>query len=312
MLSPITEMKAEITTAKVIQRDLQQTLEEKKKSIRKFYSTKEKVETPTIKQESLNQNKSPKNYLEPQKRQIIADKDKEQQLLKMAKEHYESYEDVAKFAKALNLRPGVVYLTLKYHNFIKQNETTQYRVLDSYYSNNGNMKGITIDTGLSVWVVANTLKQLGLSPNWATYKDRAESGKQGDWAEEEFRRLVPSAVDMNKYYQNNNAVFDFIVNEKTIDVKSTTLVRDEQYFLKIRRTADDEDLPDFFCVFCVKDRHKPLSEQGNYHVLLIPKEVLPSNRVKISFVPKHRKANSTMYWDFEVEPATLSAFLENI
>ncbi|MFK5041539.1 hypothetical protein ACI3P4_11670 [Glaesserella parasuis] len=65
-------------------------------------------------------------YLQPQKRRIIADKDKEQQLLKMAKEHYTSYADVAKFADALNLRAGIVYLTLKYinsqnflHNFTK-------------------------------------------------------------------------------------------------------------------------------------------------------------------------------------------------
>ncbi|MFW9304104.1 riboflavin synthase subunit alpha, partial [Glaesserella parasuis] len=98
-------------------------------------------------------------YLQPQKRRIIADKDKEQQLLKMAKEHYTSYADVAKFADALNLRAGIVYLTLKYHGFVKQTETTQYRVLDSYYRHNGDLKEITKDVGLTVWIVAKTLEQ---------------------------------------------------------------------------------------------------------------------------------------------------------
>lgn len=312
MMNPITEMQAQITTAKVLQRDLRQAVQEKKESISKFYSAKEKAEQAVQNPPKMANTPEPLPIVHKPK-QIIADAEKEQQLLKMAKEHYTSYADVAKFAEALGLRAGIVYLTLKHHNFIKQNETTQYRVLDSYYRNNGNLKAITLDTGLKVWIVSRTLEQLGIAPNWASYKERTETGNVGDWAEEEFKRLVPGALDMNMQYQMNNPGFDFMVNGKTVDVKSsnTRATRtSDQYYFRLRREKDDE-LPDFFCVFLIKDRNK---EPGgdNYHILLIPKEVLPDIKKSISIVPKDRKANSTMYWDFEVEPVALAAVLDEI
>lgn len=243
------------------------------------------------------------------------DENKEQLLLIMAKEHYKNYLDVNKFATELSLKPGYVYLTLKHHSFIKQNETTQYRVLDAYYQHNGNLRAITEAVGLSVWVVAKTLEELGLSPNWANYKAQAESSLKGDVAEEEFRRLVPSAVDMNRQYARNNAVFDFIVGGKTVDVKLSTLVKSGknfyQYAFKVRRTVEDNNLPDFFCLFCVIDKTKPFGED-NYSILLIPKEVIPSGNMKIAIVPKGGTANSSMYWDFEVEPTVLASILGGI
>lgn len=243
------------------------------------------------------------------------DADKEQQLLKMAKAHYENYADVGRFAKVLDLKPGIVYLALKHHSFIKQNETTQYRVLDAYYQHNGNLRAITEAVGLSVWIVAKTLEQLGLSPNWYHYKAQAESSVKGDVAEAEFRRLVPSAVDMNRQYSRNNAVFDFIVNDKTVDVKLSTLSKSGrnfvQYNLKVRNTPDDNNLPDFFCIFCVIDRDKPFKE-GNYRILLVPKEIIPEGNMKIAISRKGGTANSMLYWDFEVEPTALASILGDI
>lgn len=117
----MTEMKAEITTAQVLQNELRQTIQSKQKAVHAFYSAKEKseqaVEIPK---------KSAK--IEPPpvpKFNTIADKDKEAELLKMAKARYQSYADVALFAKELNLRAGVVYLTLKHHGFIRQLATRQ-------------------------------------------------------------------------------------------------------------------------------------------------------------------------------------------
>ncbi|MGX2974435.1 riboflavin synthase subunit alpha [Ursidibacter arcticus] len=315
MLNPITEIKASITTAKVIQRDLNQTLKEKQKAIHSFYSAKEKAEqtacsdkTPEV---PTKTNITAEKTAPPKR--IIADEEKEKQLLEMAKAHYQSYEDVAKFAKALDLRPGIVYLTLKHHSFIKQTESTQYRVLDSYYKNNGNLRAITEDVKLNVWLVSKTLEQLGISPNWASYKERAETGNVGDWAEEEFKRLVPNALDMNIQYQMNNPVFDFIVNEKTIDVKSANPRASRntfQYAFRIRSHIDDE-VPDFFCFFLIKDKIKE-PKQGNYHILLIPKEILPEKNLSITIVPKGVVANSAMYWDFEVEPSALAAMLGDL
>lgn len=310
MLNPETKMQAQLTTAKVLQRDLRQTVNAKMQAIETFYSAKqnaaEQKNEPAVIKHATQTPFIPKR--------IIDDEEKERELLQMAKAEYQSYEDVARFAKALNLRAGIVYLTLKHHNFIKQNETTQYRVLDAYYRNNGHLKAITEETGLTVWIVAKTLEQLGLSPNWASYRDRAESGNKGGVAEEEFRRLVPSAVDMNMNYKMNNPVFDFVINEKTIDVKSSSLVGKssvQQYGMRIRSHPEDENLPDFFCLFCLIDKTKPLTA-GNYHILLIPKEVLPANNERIAIAAKGRQANSAMYWDFEVEPSALASILGDI
>lgn len=249
-------------------------------------------------------------------KRIMVDEEKEKALLKMAKAQYQSYADVAKFAKALELRPGIVYLTLKHHSFIQQNETTQYRVLDAYYRNNGDLKAITAETGLTVWICATTLKQLGLSPNWVSYKEGNDVLNLGAWAEEEFKRLVPHALDMNMQYQMNNPVFDFMVEGKTIDVKASTLSigpsngRSGQYRPRIRGDKDNE-LADFYCLFLILDKEKPLTGD-NYSILLIPSEVFPKQTKQISIVAKGRKAASATYWDFEVEPSALAAMLDSI
>lgn len=248
------------------------------------------------------------------KTSFIDDAEKEVQLLKIAKERYKNYADVKVLAQELGLPAGKVYLTLKAHSFISQNETTEYRVLDAYYKYNGNLKAIQEETGLTVWICAQTIKNLGLSPNWVSYKNRAVGGKQGDWAEEEFRRLVPDALDMNMQYQMNNPIFDFIVNGKTVDVKSSLMserARCKGYSFFVRK-YDTAPLPDFFCVFCVKDRDRPYNEGGNYHILLIPKEIIPDGKNRINFVGKGSKATSSFYWDFEVHPVALEATLSAI
>lgn len=256
--------------------------------------------------------------IEPPKDQpkfnVMHDTEKERALLKLAKAEYECYQDVAKFAKMLNLKPGIVYLTLKRHNFIQQNETTQYRVLDSYYRNNGNLKAITIDVGLSVWLCAKTLEQLGLSPNWNSYRDsftRQGVNAQGASGEEEFKRLVPYAVDMNGQYQANNPVFDFLVGETTVDVKTGKLRRHPRsnsgwYEFKIL----SQELPDFYAFFALKDSEKPLSA-GNYHLFLIPSAVIPE-RISSVRIGEITERHRNPYWDFEIEPAALSVILEEV
>ncbi|MEG9531936.1 riboflavin synthase subunit alpha [Mannheimia indoligenes] len=312
MLNPISEMKSEITTAKILQAELHNTIKQKRESVKQFYAAKEKAEE-AIKPEP------PKATIEPPpvaKYRVIADEEKEQALLKMAKAEYESYDDVAKFAKALNLHAGVVYLTLKHHGFIKQNETTQYRVLDSYYRNNGNLKAIVADVGLNVWLCAKTIEQLGLSPNWQSYKEDKVETNLGDWAEEQFRQLVGNALDMNRYYQASNPNYDFVINGKTVDVKGSTLktgseenARSPQYAFRIK----SDNPPDFYCVFLIKEKDKPYS-LDNCHILLFPKEILPNNRKGVYIAQKSdtSTALSQMYWDFEVEPAALATMLEHI
>lgn len=305
-INPITEMKADLTVAKVLQRDLHSALKDKQKAVRDFYVAKEKSETTAC--------EPAPPVPPPPPRSTIADQEKEQQLLQMAKARYQDYKDVAIFANELGLRAGIVYLALKHHGFIKQNETTEYRVLDAYYKSNGNLREITEQTQLTVWICSQTLQKLGIAPNWASYKERGELGSytQGGWAEEEFKRLVPSAVDMNMQYRMNNPRFDFIVNEKEIDVKFSTKrqTRGNNWQYVFRYNPDN--LPDFFCLFCSLDKSEDNKAiPSGYRILLIPKEILPSNKKQlvITATEGNERAASAMYWDFEVQPAALSAML---
>lgn len=253
----------------------------------------------------------------PQLRRIIADETKEQQLLRFAKIRYRSYKDIAVFAEECGLKLGIVYHTLKYHNFIQQNETTEYRVLDAYYQCNGNLRGIVEMTGLGVWICAKTLENLGFSPNWQSYREiyQANSTPAGGWAEQEFKRLVPAAVDMNNHYRMNNPRFDFLFKDKEIDVKFSTLrkTKGSNYQYSFRYKPDE--MPDFFCFFIAAISAEELKSQtpNEYKILLIPSDALPPNRdaLNINHDRNNKKALSRIYWDFEVAPAALESFLES-
>lgn len=307
MINPITEMKVDITTANVLKAELHSKLRQKTKAVKDFYQAKEKAEQISLPQPTIEPPSTPKFS-------VMADKEKEAQLLKMAKERYQNYNNVAEFAKELGLRPGIVYLTLKHHGFIAQNESTQYRVLDSYYRNNGNLKLITDDTGLSVWICAKTLESMELSANWNSYRETIAKNSiagQGADGEMEFKRLVPGAVDMNGQYQANNPAFDFLVGETTIDVKTgklRTLPKRGGGWYEFKILS--QELPDYYAFFALKDSKKPLTA-GNYHLFLIPSIVIPegASSVRIGEITERHRNH---YWDFEIEPVALAAMLEDI
>ena len=254
----------------------------------------------------------------PQLRRIIADETKEQQLLHLAQTQYQSYKDIAVFAEECGLKPGIVYHTLKYHNFIQQNETTEYRVLDAYYQCNGNLRGIVEMTGLGVWICAKTLENLGFSPKWQSYREiyQANSTPAGGWAEQEFKRLVPDAIDMNNHYRMNNPRFDFLFKDKEIDVKFSALrkTKGSNYQYSFRYKPDE--MPDLFCFFIAAISTEELKSQtpDEYKILLIPSAALPPDRdaLNINHDRNNKKALSRMYWDFEVAPAALESFLESL
>lgn len=101
-----------------------------------------------------------------------------------------------------------------------------------------------------------------------------------------------------------------MVNGKTVDVKSSKLrveSRGRPHYGFRLRSSKGEELPDFICLFCILDNDKP-NQQGNYRILLLPKEVLPDG-TNIHLSTPDSRAISAMYWDFEVQPAALAAML---
>lgn len=233
-------------------------------------------------------------------------------LLSLAKSEYQNYQDVRHFAERLSLRAGQVYEVLKHHGFIKQNETTEYRVMNAYFECEGNLKKITEQTGLTVWICAKTIEKCGYSPRWTSYRAYTESCNIGDWAEAEFNRLVPQSLNMNQRYQANHPVFDFVIGEKTIDVKASAL-RVSRTSLSYNFRYDPKNMPDFFCLFCIPQTSREMKEIKKYHVLLIPSAALPTNKTTFRMTgSKETMAESRIYWDFEVQPCALAAFLDEL
>ena len=91
----------------------------------------------------------------------------------------------------------------------------------------------------------------------------SNAAKMGGKAEALFQKLVPEAIDANKYWKKNNPVFDFNYKEMTVDVKYSSLHKEGDW--SFRSSTD----PDFLCVFL--DNGKELED---YFILLIPNAFL--------------------------------------
>lgn len=122
------------------------------------------------------------------------------------------------------------------------------------------------------------------------------AAKMGGKAEELFQRLVPEAVDANKYWKKNNPVFDFDYRNLKIDVKyssrhSTHKSQDWSF-----RTKGN---PNFFCVFL--DKGKDLAD---YFLLLIPRAFVPLQGA-LAITEK-----SPYFTDFRVSPGELKKTLD--
>lgn len=247
---------------------------------------------------------------------FAANDPREKLILDWAKKHYKSYQDIQHFpfdsyTGTPKISAGVVYLCLKKHSFLGKTESTEYRVMDAYFRHNGRLADICDETGLKVWIVAKTIENLGYSPRWQEYRESRYITKQGNFgigAEAEFRRLVPSAVDMNEDYKENNPAFDFIVNDKTVDIKEATLVKRRTSLVWDIHIKATNERPDFYCLFLCLDKEK--RAKGDYHLLLIPKEALPeSDRTRMLNISGRDTPAHRHWFQFEVDPAALGYML---
>ncbi|AZI13589.1 hypothetical protein ACU6T4_07515 [Avibacterium paragallinarum] len=242
----------------------------------------------------------------------------ENAIIAWAKCHYNGIDDIKRCATETGIATGKVYHTLKHHSFIQQNETTEYRVLNGYFKHNGRLADITEETGLSVWIVAKTIEKLGYSPKWQEYRDSRYVTKtsSGIGAEAKFKELVPSALDANEELRENMPGYDFIINEKTVDVKESILYsvpRKKEKSWRFYIPALLEDRADFYCFFCLHDREERTN--GAYDLLLLPKEVLPecpnnkSGKRQVWIGANQQLDSHQFYFQFKVDPVALSYML---
>ncbi|MDY5847587.1 hypothetical protein [Actinobacillus porcinus] len=242
---------------------------------------------------------------------VIQQQERETQILNWAKENYKDYHDIQICAEKLNIRAGAVYTVLKTHNFIKHADTTEHRVMSAYFKHNGRLAAITEETGLTVWIVAKTIENLGYPPRWQEYRESryvTGSGRGGIGAEEQFKRLVPDAVDMNEEFRDGYPDYDFIINNQTVDVKELSIIhpkgRGYEYF---ELKCYGETQPDFYCAFLCHDKENRLN--GQYDILLIPTAVIPRNKKTIA-INADKNTDSYQFWyQFQVDPNALAYML---
>ena len=74
-------------------------------------------------------------------------------------------------------------------------------------------------SGLTPLVAHIKLMKSGVLKIQDKIKYASKGDRLGGLAEELFQKLVPDAVDANKYWQKNNPIYDFMYKGLTIDVK---------------------------------------------------------------------------------------------
>lgn len=312
MKSEQIEMKADVMLASSLQQSLKASTAKlaKKRNRIKNYCERQATAPTADKSDKAEKPTPPKKALAPQ---IKLSDDEQQAVIDWAKQHYRDVADIKRCGDELNIKPGQVYHLLKAHSFIPQKDTAEHRILAAYYRHNGDLKKITEDVGLGVWIVAKTVESFGYSPRWQDYKNSRYAIKRGSLglsAERKFKEFVPDAVDANEELRECNPVYDFVVGDYTVDVKEATPLEDKrtkggsEYFLT--RISNSDERADFYCLFLCYDKESRL--EGDYSVLLIPNEVIPDvNRIQISLNPETQ--SNQFYFQFEVEPIALPYML---
>lgn len=120
----------------------------------------------------------------------------------------------------------------------------------------------------------------------------------GGKAEEYFQKLVPEAVDANKYWKKNNPVYDFMYKNLTIDVKySSKHGNSNSSHWRIRAIKSAN-----ICV-AVLEREKDKGVENPY-ILLIPNGFMPGVR------DIHISKTGSFFNDFQVDEDMLVEMLD--
>lgn len=300
--------KTELMIAESLQQELRYNRLSKMRKQLKEYNLRKENTPPTIQTQANT--KIPNTTVIHTMNTMKENKELEQKIINWAKDNYKNYKDIQKCAEELKVRAGVIYVILKAHKFIQQTETTEYRVMSAYFKYNGRLADIVKETGLTVWIVAKTIENLGYPPKWQEYRDSryiTKSGTAGVGAEDKFRSLVPDALDMNEDFAENNPIYDFIVHEKTVDVKELTIItssgRSPYWELKLK---GKEVYPDYFCLFLCQDKNNRIN--GEFDILLIPSAVIPDNRKTLA-IRSEESENKNFWYQFRVDPNSLAYML---
>lgn len=134
------------------------------------------------------------------------------------------------------------------------------KIVDIYLETNDFME-VVRQTGLPAFKVHMVLLHHGL----LTIKDKVRYGsraqKLGGEAEVLFQRLVPNAVDANKFYKFNTPVYDFVLGQLKINVKYSSCRKDGRWGFDFRKK------PEMGVLFLERKKGTALD---NPYILVVP------------------------------------------
>lgn len=156
-------------------------------------------------------------------------------------------------------------------------------------------------SGLPVHVAHVKLLQSGALKIQDKIQCGSKAAALGGGAEELFHKLVPDAVDPNKYFQKNNPIYDFMFGNLTIDVKYSSLFkRKTGHSMNWQiNTKGDQD---FIVAFLERERG---AEMDSPYMLLLPMAFIN--------VKKDLYISRSVAWfnGFQVEPEELRSVLKD-
>lgn len=178
---------------------------------------------------------------------------------------------------------------------------TKDRVLE-VYRQHGSIRAVTDETGCPPYTAFMWIKKAGIMKTVDSVRYGTQASRNGGAAEQEFKRLVPSAMAANEHLSKNCPSFDFDVNGWLVDVKFTSFNRNGRFCF---HTAGSKDLrPDFYCVFACRKG----SIVTGYRILLIPEQMVQNSH---NFAFRDGDTSDDEVWLYEINPTDLASVFED-
>ena len=137
------------------------------------------------------------------------------------------------------------------------------RIIDVYKKTQNFNKTVNL-TEMPIPVVFYVLKSQNLLTSLDKINYGSESATLGGEAEKMFQKLVPEAIDANRYIRVNNPEYDFLYKDLTIDVKySGKLIRKNTQYWNVRTDGKQ----DIIVIFLERERGSKIK---NPCILFIP------------------------------------------
>lgn len=184
---------------------------------------------------------------------------------------------------------------------------TRMLVIEAYRCN-PDVRAVAASLGLSTIRVYLHLKISGVLLTEDAARIGAKGSMLGAQGEQEFKRLVPKARDMNAEVRENHPGYDFELGSQKIDVKACTFKgqskgskRNKNWGIEIgSRQAPGIKAADLYVVFALLGKQW----EGGYRLFVMPAELIGDRRY---ICITH--GIESMWNDFEVQPNDLADVL---